>query len=75
MVGSQVVGLIPLQAILQAAEFYANKENLFLLEEDQKIRLVVDRLGLHSVGAFSPKEKIIELVSCLFSKFDSTVQC
>ena len=60
VVGSQVVGLMPLKAMLQAAEYYAGKENLFLLEEDQKIRLVVDRLGLHSVGAFSPKERIIE---------------
>lgn len=60
VVGSQVVGLMPLKAVLQAAEYYAGKENLFLLEEDQKIRLVVDRLGLHSVGAFSPKERIIE---------------
>ena len=62
VVGSQVVGLVPLKAMLQAAEHYAAKENLFLLEEDQKIRLVVDRLGLHSVGAFNPKERVIELV-------------
>jgi len=60
VVGSQIVGLVPLKAMLQAAEHYAVKENLFLLEEDQKIRLVVDRLGLHSVGAFNPKERVIE---------------
>ena len=62
VVGSQVVGLVPLKAMLEAAEHYAANENLFLLEEDQKIRLVVDRLGLHSVGAFNPKERVIELV-------------
>jgi len=60
VVGSQIVGLVPLKAMLQSASYYAEKENLFLLEEDQKIRLVVDRLGLHSVGAFNPKERIIE---------------
>jgi glutamate formiminotransferase/formiminotetrahydrofolate cyclodeaminase len=60
VVGSQVVGLVPLRAMLQTASYYSDKENLFLLEEDQKIRLVVDRLGLHSVGAFNPKERIIE---------------
>jgi len=60
VVGSQIVGLVPLKAMLQVADHYAVKENLFLLEEDQKIRLVVDRLGLHSVGAFSPKERVIE---------------
>lgn len=60
VVGSQVVGLVPLKAMLLSADFFMEKENLFLLEEDQKIRLVVDRLGLHSVGAFSPKDRIIE---------------
>jgi glutamate formiminotransferase/formiminotetrahydrofolate cyclodeaminase len=60
VVGSQVVGLVPLKAMLQTAAYYSDKENLFLLEEDQKIRLVVDRLGLHSVGTFNPKERIIE---------------
>lgn len=60
VVGSQIVGLVPLRAMLQSASYYAEKENLFLLEEDQKIRLVVDRLGLHSVGAFNPKERVIE---------------
>ncbi|XP_061185900.1 formimidoyltransferase-cyclodeaminase-like isoform X2 [Saccostrea echinata] len=58
--GSQIVGLIPLKAILQAAEYYMKKENLFILEEDQKLRLVINRLGLNSLGPFSPKERIIE---------------
>jgi glutamate formiminotransferase / formiminotetrahydrofolate cyclodeaminase len=58
--GSEIVGLIPLEAILMAADYYINKENLFILEDDQKIRLVVERLGLNSVASFDPKEKIIE---------------
>ncbi|MCK5250024.1 MAG: glutamate formimidoyltransferase, partial [Spirochaetaceae bacterium] len=60
VVGSEIVGLIPLDAILEAAEYYIEKENLFILDEDQKIRLVVERLGLASVAPFIPKEKIIE---------------
>ena len=60
MVGSQIVGLVPLKAILDAADYFMEKNKLFILEEDQKIRLVVDRLGLHSLGGFSPKERIIE---------------
>jgi len=60
VVGSQIVGLVPLRAMLQTASYFSEKENLFLLEEDQKIRLVVDRLGLHSVGTFNPKERVIE---------------
>jgi len=45
---------------MQAADYYMEKENLFILEEDQKIRLVVDRMGLHALGGFNPKERIIE---------------
>ncbi|KAG1661383.1 Formimidoyltransferase-cyclodeaminase [Nymphon striatum] len=58
--GSQVVGLVPLKALLQAAEFYIKKENLFILEEDQKVHLAVNRLGLNSLGDFDPKKRIIE---------------
>lgn len=60
VVGSQIVGLIPLKAMIDAAEFYMKKENLFLLEEEHKIRLVVNRLGLDSLAPFNAKERIIE---------------
>ncbi|GBL81796.1 Formimidoyltransferase-cyclodeaminase [Araneus ventricosus] len=58
--GSQIVGVVPLGAILQVADFYISKENLFVLEEDQKIHLAINRLGLNSLGPFNPKERIIE---------------
>lgn len=58
--GSEVVGLLPLEAMLMAADAYIAKEELFIYEEDQKIRLVVDRLGLNAVAPFDPAEKIIE---------------
>lgn len=58
--GSEVVGLIPLQAILMAADYYIEKENLFVIEQDQKILLAVQRLGLSSVSPFDPRKKIIE---------------
>jgi glutamate formiminotransferase/formiminotetrahydrofolate cyclodeaminase len=58
--GSEIVGLLPLEAMLMAAEHYIAKENLFIYEEDQKIRLVVDRLGLNTVAPFDPAAKIIE---------------
>lgn len=60
VVGSELVGLIPLEAMLMAAEYYIEKENLFILDEDQKIKLVIDRLGLNSITKFNPKKKIIE---------------
>lgn len=58
--GSELVGLIPLEAMLMAAEYYIQKENLFILDEMQKIRLVIDRLGLSSISAFIPEKRIIE---------------
>jgi glutamate formiminotransferase/formiminotetrahydrofolate cyclodeaminase len=58
--GSELVGLIPMEAMMMAADYYIEKENLFILDEAQKIKLVVDRLGLNSVSQFDPKKRIIE---------------
>ncbi|MBI5324611.1 MAG: glutamate formimidoyltransferase [Ignavibacteriae bacterium] len=60
--GSELVGLIPLNAMLMAADYYIKKEKLFIIEEDQKIKLVVDRLGLNSISKFEPNKKIIEYI-------------
>lgn len=60
--GSELVGLIPLEAMLKAADYYIAQENLFILDEDQKIKLVIDRLGLNSVSQFKPAERIIEYI-------------
>ncbi|XP_072029212.1 formimidoyltransferase-cyclodeaminase-like [Amphiura filiformis] len=58
--GSEIVGLVPLRALLEAAEYYIQKENLFILEEDQKIKLAVNRLGLSSMSPFKPEDRVIE---------------
>jgi glutamate formiminotransferase/formiminotetrahydrofolate cyclodeaminase len=58
--GSELVGLIPLRAMLMAAEHYIAKEDLFILDERQRVRLVVGRLGLSSVQPFVPERRIIE---------------
>lgn len=58
--GSEIVGLVPLDAILMAADYYIEKESLFILDEDQKIRLVIERLGLNAAAPFNPRKKIIE---------------
>ncbi|XP_063789341.1 formimidoyltransferase-cyclodeaminase [Pseudophryne corroboree] len=60
VIGSQLVGLIPLQALLTCAEYYVRKENLFILEEEHKIRLVTNRLGLDSLAPFEPRKRVIE---------------
>ncbi len=58
--GSELVGLIPLEALLAAAEHYIGKERLFVVDERQKIRLAVERLGLSSVSPFVPEKRVIE---------------
>src|SRR4030095_1447928 len=58
--GSELVGLIPLEAMLMAANYYIQKEDLFIVDEKQKIRLVANRLGLNSVSQFIPEKRIIE---------------
>ena len=60
--GSEIVGVVPLEAMLMAADYYIDKENLFIYEERQKIRLAMERLGLQSVAPFNPQEKIIEYI-------------
>lgn len=53
--GSEIVGLVPLNAILQAANYYIEKEKLMILEEDQKVHLVITRLGLGSIQPFDAR--------------------
>jgi glutamate formiminotransferase/formiminotetrahydrofolate cyclodeaminase len=60
LAGSELVGLVPLETMLMAADYYMEKENLFILDESQKIKLVIERLGLNSISQFDPKKRIIE---------------
>lgn len=60
--GSEIVGIVPLESLLMAADHYIEAENLFIYEEDQKIRLVIERLGLNSIAQFNPQERIIEYI-------------
>jgi glutamate formiminotransferase/formiminotetrahydrofolate cyclodeaminase len=62
LAGSEIVGLVPLEAMLMAADYYIEKENLFVIDEEQKIKLVIDRLGLSSIQHFDPKKRIIEYI-------------
>lgn len=54
--GSEVVGLVPLEAILEAGKFYKpNSSN-----EIELINAAIENLGLSNLAPFNPKEKIIE---------------
>merc|ERR1719454_1600335 len=45
-----------------AADYYCEKEGLFITDERQRVRLVVERLGLASVAPFDPNKRIIEYI-------------
>ena len=59
--GSELVGLIPLKAMLDAGKYFLRKQNRSLgISEDEIIRIAVKSLGLDDLKPFNPKEKIIE---------------
>jgi len=60
VIGSELVGLVPLGCLLAAAEYYIEKEGLMVLEEDQKVHLAINRMGLSTISPFNPKERVIE---------------
>lgn len=59
--GSEIVGLVPLKAMLDAADFFLKKQNRSLgISEKEKIKIAVKSLGLDDLAPFHPEEKIIE---------------
>jgi glutamate formiminotransferase/formiminotetrahydrofolate cyclodeaminase len=59
--GSEIIGLIPLQAMLDAADYYLIKQKRSLgISEREKIKIAVKSLGLDDLKPFHPEEKIIE---------------
>ncbi len=59
--GSELVGLVPLKAMLDAGKYFLNKQNRSLgVSEDEIIKIAVKSLGLDDLKPFNPKEKIIE---------------
>lgn len=61
VIGSEIVGLIPLQALTLGAAYYAWREKRpHLTIGDDGVSLVHDRLGLSSFRPFDPQSKMIE---------------
>ena len=59
--GSELIGLIPLQAMLDCADYYLIKQQRSLgCSEAEKIKIAVKSLGLDELKPFNPQEKIIE---------------
>jgi glutamate formiminotransferase/formiminotetrahydrofolate cyclodeaminase len=59
--GSELVGLVPKEALLMAGRYYLEKQNKCPgVPEEELIRVAVRSLGLSDVVPFDPKKKIIE---------------
>ncbi len=61
--GSELVGLIPLQAMLDAGKYFLQKQQLSSeISNDEIIQTAINSLGLNELTPFDPKKKIIEYV-------------
>ena len=59
--GSELVGLIPLEAVLQVGRHYLRKQGGCRgVAEKELVRTAVQSLGLGELSAFNPEHKIIE---------------
>ncbi len=59
--GSELVGLVPLKAMLDAGRYFLRKQNRSLgISEEEMIKIAVKSMGLDELKPFNPKEKIIE---------------
>jgi len=59
--GSELVGLIPKEAMLMAGRHYLRKQGKSVgVPESELIRITIQSLGLEDISPFDPKKKIIE---------------
>jgi glutamate formiminotransferase len=58
--GSELIGLIPLNAILEAGQYFADKEEERVLSEDELLKFAVKGMGLDAVKPFDPKKRILD---------------
>lgn len=68
--GSELVGLIPLKAMLDAGKYFLRKQQRSTgISEKELIKIAVKSMGLDELGPFNPEERIIEYM--LRDKADS----
>lgn len=59
--GSEIVGLVPLAAMLDAGRYFLRKQERSIgVSDAELIKIAVKSLGLNDLYAFKPEEKIIE---------------
>ncbi|MBK7270643.1 MAG: glutamate formimidoyltransferase [Flavobacteriales bacterium] len=59
--GSELVGLVPKQSLLDAADFFLKRQERSLgISEREKIKIAVKSLGLDDLTPFDPQKRVIE---------------
>ncbi len=59
--GSELVGLVPLQVMLDAGKYFLEKQQRSVgVSESELIKIAIKSMGLDELGAFNPQKKIIE---------------
>ncbi len=59
--GSELVGLIPLEAMLDAGRYFLSKQQRSVgVDNDELVRIAIKSMGLDDLSDFDPQEKIIE---------------
>ncbi len=59
--GSELVGLVPKQAMIDAGDYYLKKQERSLgVSDEEKIKIAVKSLGLDELSPFDPRKNIIE---------------
>ncbi|HYG14106.1 MAG TPA: glutamate formimidoyltransferase [Bacteroidia bacterium] len=59
--GSELVGMVPLKALLDAGRYFLNKQGRSEgVSEEELIFIAVKSMGLDELGPFDPQKKIIE---------------
>lgn len=59
--GSELVGLVPLHALLDAGRYFLRKQHRSTgVSEKELIKIAVKSMGLDELGPFKPEERVIE---------------
>lgn len=59
--GSELVGVMPLKAILEAGKYFLRKQNRSVgVSNDELIKIAIKSMGLDDLKPFNPRENIIE---------------
>ena len=56
-IGSEIVGLVPLESMIESGRWYAHSEDL---SDEEYVTIAIEQLGLSSIHHFNPHERIIE---------------